>query len=275
MHIKKIRLSSLEQLQMPKIIRGTITAIKNNDVKKLNLEFPLKILEEHQLKINTLDVPMGSHPMTKHTDFWHKQRVDLASSIMAQAKAIALANLSSTKAEIDIVLRVVNIHFKNLRKNNRRVIEVLIDIFVKHINRNPIVKNAFAKIGLMLYVDELQLANETYIRLDIKRQSSVGRAQKRDVNKKITKEAQAALRSFFEYVEVANRTYPELDYKPLMRELNTLIAEFTNLMKTRATYKKKKAQKDRKEKDSAPSVTKLKAENNFQNPTSENKKLKA
>ena len=86
----------------------------------------------------------------------------------------------------------------------------------------------------MLYVDELQLANETYIRLDIKRQSSVGRAQKRDVNKKITKEAQAALWSLFKYVEMTNRTYP--DYKPLMMELNTLIAEFTNLIKTRATY---------------------------------------
>ena len=243
MQIKKIRLSSLEQLQMPALIKGVITAIKNNDVKKLNLEFLLKILEEHQLKVGTLDVPMGSHPMTKQTDFWHKQRVDLASSILGQAKSIAQANLTSTKEEVEIVLRVVNMHLKKLRKNNRSEIESLIDIFVKHINKNLMVKNAFDKIGLMSYVDELQLANETYIRLDLKRQSSMVKTQKRDVNKKITKEAQAALRSFFEFVEVANRTYPELDYKPLMMELNTLIAEFTNLIKTRATYKKKKKKK--------------------------------
>lgn len=251
MRINEISLSKLEYIHMPFFMRRAISALKDNDVEKLNLEFQLKILEENQKKIITLDPVIRAHPLTGRIAFWHEQTLNLASSILSQTKGISRANMANLKKEAEIAENMAKMYLKGIRRNNRSDIETLIDIFTTHVNKNPEVNNAFNKIGLIVYVNELQLANETYNRLYRKRQRMKIKIHSRDENKRIVKEAQEALRSFFDQLNIANRIYPELNYKPLMMELNTLIAEFTNIIKTRETYNKKRALKAKKEKEAA------------------------
>lgn len=71
------------------------------------------------------------------------------------------------------------------------------------------------------------------------------------LDKAIKKYAQAALRNLFEQIEMGHRTYPELNYVPLMTRLNVDFARFTNSIKTRDTYNKKRAQKAKKDKEAA------------------------
>ena len=50
---------------------------------------------------------------------------------------------------------------------------------------------------------------------------------------------------------MGHRTYPELNYVPLMTLLNVDLARFANSIKTRDTYNKKRAQKAKEDKEAA------------------------
>lgn len=98
-------------------------------------------------------------------------------------------------------------------------------------------------------MEELKIAHEKHTMYYEKRLAPNSKRLKRDKNKAIKQEAGQALCSFFEQVDVANRSYPELNYIPLIRQLNGIIAEHTNLINTRATYKKKRALKAKAKKE--------------------------
>lgn len=53
------------------------------------------------------------------------------------------------------------------------------------------------------------------------------------------KEAQNAMRTLFEQIDLANRTYPELEYEKLKMKINVVLVRFTNTIKIRDTYNKK------------------------------------
>ena len=251
MQIKKISLSRLWKIEMPGIIGKTIYVLKKYDVEKLHLGFWLSILEKNKLQIDTLTIQKSANRYTVFVDKWHNQSLDYAASITMQMRGIAKANLKSLRQEIIITQEVVDIFLADLRNHNRVEIKGLINDFLGTIKDSPEVKEAFTKIGLMPYIDELRIADQTHNKYYIKRRLSEIKIQRRDTNKAIKKEGEQALRSFFEQVEVANRTYPELNYAPLIAELNSVIVEYTNLIKTRATYNKKRALKAKQKKNAA------------------------
>ena len=254
MKLKKIKLSKLLKLELAPLIMDVIDVLKKYDVEKLHLEFALKILEKNQKQINTLEILLGPHGLTSEIEKWHRQRLTYAGSVSTQMKGIAQANLQSMSEDIKIAQRVVNDYLVGIRNNNKKEIGALIDNFLAKIDDKPIVESAFTNIGLMPYVDELRNADATHRRLYYERLTSRAKRQKRDESKAIQKEGQAALRSFFEQVSVSDRTYPELNYKPLINELNSVIVDFSNTINTRATYNKKRALKAQEEKDAATSA---------------------
>lgn len=249
MEVKSISLSRLLKMELPGFIETIIDILKKYDVEKLHLDFWLKVLKKNQKQIKTLTIPLGAHPLSERIVEWHNQRLMYASSISIQMRGIAKGNLPNLKGDIATAQVVVKDYLADFRGYNKSEITSQINNFLNTVEDETTVKNAFINLGLMPYIEQLKLAHQTHEHYYGERRKSKSKIQKRDINKAIKQEGEQALRSFFEQVEVANRTYPELNYAPLIRELNNVIAEHTNLINTRATYNRKRAQKVKAEKE--------------------------
>ena len=262
MQINKISLSRLRKSEILLMMDNIIGVLKKHDVEKLHLGFMLKVLEKNHPKLRTIGNLPGPLKLTPEVQKWHNDRVNYACSISTQMKGIAQANLEIIREEIEIANDFVQPYFIGLRNKSGADIDGLIDQFLRKVKNDPKIDHAFTKIGLMPYIDQLAIAHGNYNRLYIERLGESAEIQKGHVNKAIMKEVQAAFRTLFEQVEVGNRTYPELDYEPLMRQLNGVIVRYSNKINTRATYSKKRAEKARAEKEAAAntkSTTELKA----------------
>lgn len=251
MQVRKISLSRLQKSDMPLIMDNIIEVLKEHDVEKLHLDFMLTVLEKNREQLRTTQDLYGPLKLTPEVREWHEQRLKLAGSISLQMRGIAQANLQNMREEIKIAQKIVKHYLLDIRNNNKEEIEGIIDSFLKTVEKTPKVKDAFIKIGLMPYVDELCNATETHNRLYLQRNSERPKRQRGAQNKAIMKEAQAAMRGLFENIDLANRAYPELGYESLILQLNGVLARFTNLLKTRDTYNKKRAQKAKEEKEAA------------------------
>ena len=228
-----------------------INVLQSHDVEKLHLGFMLKVLEKNHPKLRTIGNLPGPLKLTPEVQKWHNDRVNYACSISTQMKGIAQANLEIIREEIEIANDFVQPYFVGLRNKSGADIDGLIDQFLRKVKNDPKIDHAFTKIGLMPYIDQLAIAHGNYNRLYIERLGESAEIQKGHVNKAIMKEVQAAFRTLFEQVEVGNRTYPELDYEPVIRHLNGVIVRYSNKINTRITYSKKRALKAREDKEVA------------------------
>jgi len=257
MQIRKISLSHLQKADMPVIMDNIINVLKEHDVEKLHLDFMLQVLEKNRLQLSTTEALYVPLQLTPEVAEWHNQRIKLAGSISIQMRGIAQANLENLSEEIKIAQEVVKLYLSRLRKKNKQEAESLIASFLNAVDKVPHVNDAFTKIGLMPYVNELRNANQTHNSLYIERNAEHSKRQRGSQNKAIIREAQAAMRTLFEQIDVANRTYPELNYDPLILRLNAVLVRFTNSIKTRLTYNKKRAEKARQEKNAAKTEMQL------------------
>lgn len=268
MKIRRISLSKLEKAGMVLIMNNIILILKEYDTEKLHLDFMLKILEKNQLQVNTISPLRGPLRFTADVQHWHDERVRLAGSIVIQMRGIAQGNLESMRENIKITQEIVQDYLTGLRKKKKEDVEAMLDSFLRIVKKDKHISDAFTNIALMPYIEELELASKKHNKFYKERISEAAKKQKGDKNKAIKKEAQAALRSLFEQIEMGHRNYPELNYMPLMTRLNVDLARFTNSIKTRDTYNKKRAKKAKEEKEAAlPS--KLDSDMNLELPASE------
>lgn len=249
MKVKSISISRLLKMELPGFINDIVYTLKKYDVEKLHLDFWLKILEKNQKQIKTLQLPGTKHPLSEQVAHWHNERVRFASSITIQMRGMVKGDLPSLRQDVRIADEVVRQYLAKFREYNKTEISVQTDSFLKAIKKDTDTEKVFVKLGLMPYIEELKVAHETHEDLYSRRRGSTSKRLKRDKNKAIKQEGGQALRSFFEQVNVANKAYPELNYKQLINELNYTIAEHTNLINTRATYNKKRALKAKAKKE--------------------------
>ena len=243
MQIRKISLSRLLKTEMPLIMDNIIRVLKEFDVEKLHLDFNLKVLEKNREQLNAIQGLYGPLKLTPKVREWHEQRVRLAGSISLQMRGIAQVNLLKLGEELEITQKIVKRYFNDVKNKNKEEVEASVNSFLNAVDDNPQVKEVLLKVDLLPYVEELRNATHTHNRLYIQRNAERPERQRGIENKEIMKEAQKAMRTLFEQIDLANRTYPELEYEHLIIKINGVLVRFTNTIKTRDTYNKKRAEK--------------------------------
>ena len=103
-------------------------------------------------------------------------------------------------------------------------------------------RNAYISLGLQPHLNELEIINKEYEDLssqryiDIQNRPPTGDPDLEDETKRL-------LQTFFGQVSSYQKTFTEVDYEPLIMMLNTILTEYSKLIKTRLATNKRKAQK--------------------------------
>ncbi|MGV8964071.1 MAG: DUF6261 family protein [Candidatus Saccharimonadaceae bacterium] len=111
-----------------------------------------------------------------------------------------------------------------------------------HLDDNPNEMAAFDALGLKTYLKKLEKANIECENAHMERVRQ--KAKRPQVNKRIiADEALHMLRIFFDQLEYLLLVYKEVNYTPLISKLNVLMGTYSNIINTRITVNKKKANK--------------------------------
>ena len=240
MKLIRISLSKLLKLEVPELMNDVICAVEKHNPQLLQLEGILQLLKYNKTQADTLKVPYGAHPLTSKVHELHQLRLEYAGSISTQIQAAVRVPIMASRPEMIIVNDLVRNYLLGLRNNNQHVVSNLLSSFFKGIDANAQIEDAFKQVGLQLYVDELRKADVAYKKTYNERGNSLAKRQRAKMNKSVQKNVQAVLRSFFDHLELSQMTYTQLNYKPLISLLNTILIDYSALIKTRAAYNKKR-----------------------------------
>lgn len=238
--MKKIVLSKLTKLEMASFALEVIRIVSQYDFKKLLLDGTYQVLTNQIPNIKLLEVPYKEHHLTKSIAYYNKMCLSFAATINSQ---ISLHNQLIDKEKLEIVQIAylpVKMHFDYLGRNNRAVIHRTIESFFIHLNDNPEVREALDQLGLGDYLEMLHNAHIEYKENLAERLFSKSQRPKID-SKAMQHVLERLLQLLFTQIDCYQHSFSDLNYKPLVSELNVLISEYVKNINMHAAFNKRKA----------------------------------
>ena len=243
--IKTIPLSKLLILEMNPLMGNVIRILKSHNPELLRLTDTLKVLEDEELQTKKLDVPYRGHALTETHQKLHEKRLSFAAYISQKLRSIYTGDYNNTREYSEIAYPFMKIHLEYLREETRWGAETKIEVFLTGLKLNPEMMEVFVKLGFKKELEELERMNNECKSIYSLMQKQ--KSQRPKVNKKaILKDAQSTLRYAFHQINRYQRTFKDLDYSPLINELNEQLTVISKNISLRTTLNKKRANEKKK-----------------------------
>lgn len=239
--ILKISFSRLRKSELKVLASRIIVIGEKHNPEALKIKELFDLLVDQQPQIDSLHIGYISHPITKPLKVLRKQRAAYAQGIIDRMKFIENAIVSGMQESLKTAKPIVNQHLQHLWEYDEIMVYHSINSFFKILGENTKLQIAMETLEMTSYLDNLKSLNQTIEELYGKRREDLSRREK-GVTLKTKDSIKIALEYLFKEIEVAKIKNRELDYKPLIDEINKEIAIIKANLKARSSYSKKKAE---------------------------------
>ena len=239
MQIKKIALSKLLKLEIPQLAKLILDIVEKHEPESLMLE--KGYAEFHELKpdIESLIVGYGPHTLNRTINPLREKRIFHASSISYQTRGMVKGYIKGDEEAIWSLIDSANLYLRDLQSTNEEIINEKIDQFLSSIDHDLKLVTAIEALGLSAHIDELTNVHANLTSLLATRNASIS-ARPKGVLAIASKAVRSGMNNLFDRIKVAQMDNKELDYKPLINEINEQLTRYSSLIKLRKSLRNNK-----------------------------------
>ena len=195
--VKEIPLSMLLKMETKILVNEVVSILEKHNPEELRLQDFQAILQAQKAKVKLLIEPYGKHQLTEVLARLHEKRLDYASLILMKRNALLKVDNKKIQELAQTTKWLTNQFLTKLGRKSRSDVTVMLEVFFSELNmdENAEVLEAFVRLGLDDYLNDLEKTNNEFQKLrskrslDIKNRPPIG-----DVL--IEREAQRILRLF-------------------------------------------------------------------------------
>ncbi|HRZ97611.1 MAG TPA: DUF6261 family protein [Paludibacter sp.] len=235
--ITPISFTKVPKLEFRQLVNRTIEVVAKYDPAALYVEGIYNLLLEAQPQLSKLQVVYRKHELTPDIQNLRVKRKDLFASIINMEKSMSKAKLSSMQEELLIVLPFVNKYFKNILGDKTWKANERIEQMFAMLESDSALKAAVTKVGLNVYLEELKTVDQK-LQVSINNRISTSSKRPRMFTRTIKTTVSVAMTDLVNAIELAYKEHPEVDYMPVVNEINKLFKEFLVNIKSTATRNK-------------------------------------
>lgn len=239
--IYKISFSYLRKEEIKTLASRVITIVEKHDPENLKINEIFDLLVELQPQIESLDLGYIAHPVSETLNELRKQRIAFAQGLINQMGMIEKGKLTGMEESLKVAKPIVLQHLQSLSKYSNTKVYQNINSFARAYMLSLPLQTAIETLKLSSYFDNLLNVNQIIESHNSNRTQDYSKREKGDTVRKVATIV-ASLRNLFKEIEVSKVKNQELDYKPLVDELNQEIVLTKAILKTRSSYYKKKAE---------------------------------
>lgn len=242
--IKKIELSRLHKIEVPILLRSVIEILEKHNPETLRFKDMHALLVAQMDKAKILFNDYGAHKLTDQIQRLHDKRLKNASLIHMQIETLEKLDCKKTQAFVEDAIILSKAHLTYLGQMRQDQVDAKIYSFfseLKH-DTDKIFQDAFAGLGLLDYVEQLEKTNNAYDKLYIERLSDMNNRPSTS-DRILERETQKIMRMFFEQVNFQQDLFSDIKYGPFIYNMNLKLTEFSKTIKTRKATNKRRARK--------------------------------
>jgi len=238
--ITKLPYDRVHKLELPDIVKGTLAIVATYNPEELHIDGMYKLLLAEKPNLERLSKVNKAHPLTKQINGLRKECDSVVVSILEKSRSIQRLSIYADAAKV--LVPVVNSFFSGYIKLNRSSKTECITQFLKELENISEVSVASELTGMKVYVDELKdLMQNIHAKTGQRRVSSSSRTITN--RKELRINIFNATSNLYHAIELAKVEYPNVDYMPLINELNKLLVPYKSIINTRKTLNRKASAK--------------------------------
>jgi hypothetical protein len=227
----------IPKLEFPDLINGVIAITEKYKPETMFITGLFLKLKQVQPRLKSLAVVYTKTAETPVLKDLRNKLEALLKAILTQTKAVVKANLDSQAEQRLLVLPFIEKYFNNIITDSPKTRKERLTQMFETLDGNSELSDAVNAVGLSLYIEELRTLIQSMESTQSHRRK-VKSERPRMKTKEIIIEVSTALVNYLKSVEIAMIEHPELDYMPLVNELNELFVSYKTDLKLRNALNK-------------------------------------
>ena len=227
----------IPKLEYPQFINGVIVITEKYHPESLYINPLFLKLKESQPLLKHLEVVYKKEPNTNVLKELRLRRKNLLIAILAQTKAASKAGVTSMNEQLKLVLPFTEKYFRKIVSNNTKTSSERINQMFAALDGDIKLQEATAILGFGVYLNELRPLQLTIENTQNERRTQKS-ARPKMKTKEVKEEVTTTLSNYLRSVELAIIEHPEVDYMPLVNEINDLLLSTKTQMKAHETRNK-------------------------------------
>jgi hypothetical protein len=227
----------IPKLEYPQFVNDIIAITEKYHPESFYINGLFGKLKEVQPSLKNLEVVYKKEPNTAVLKELRFKRENLLIAILAQIKAVSKAGVPSMSEQLKLVLPFTEKYFGRIMSNNTKIRSERINQMFAALDADTLLQTAMNSVGLGVYLNELrplQLSMENTQNERRAKKSARPKMKTKEVKEKVT----TALTNFLRSIELSIIEHPEVDYMPLVNEINDLLLSTKTELKARETRNK-------------------------------------
>lgn len=246
---KKIRgvpYSRLYKLEVPRLATRVIEIVEKHEPETLQIKEVFDLLLAVRPQMDALSVPRGASPYTEQLTPLRRQLLMYVGTINSHMSVVIREDELEQDEDVKIAKIFIKSYLHGLSKSkNEELISEKVSKFFLQIDHDEELETILSKLGFTSRLNDLRNVHSSLQEILMKRLASTSKV---DVPTPVLiKEVCEALTDMFLQIRVAQLKNQELDYSPLIDELNKLINWYRNLVNIRDGYNQRQAEKTNEE----------------------------
>lgn len=228
--------------EFPDLVNGVIRIGEKHNLETLGILGMFNLLKGLQSGLDELTVINKSHPLTEEIKAERKRRGSIIVAVLSQVTAIRKANLASETSSAALVVPFMKRYLAGLNLENVKTISGRLKKMLAAIEKNAALKTALSDLGFTVYLNELAQIQQSIDENTDQRTSDLSERPKAKT-KEVRNSIGTALENWLNSTELARVEHVDLDYMPLINELNEWLATYQTLIRSRTTRSKSESAK--------------------------------
>ena len=235
--ITPLTLSRIPKLEFPRLVKGFFEVMDKYGPDDHHVRGIYNLLDEKKSLLGSLKYKYTKLPQTDELRVLREKRKDVLKAIQKQKQSMIDANIASMASNMKLIIPFLNEYFGNILASSTEGRTTRIEQMFVALDANVELKAALTAVGLTVYIEELRTVQQQINLKIVERRTHVSELPKM-VTKQVKAELTVAITDLRNAIELAAKEHPEVDYLPLVNEINALFVPFQAKIKSQNTRRK-------------------------------------
>lgn len=239
--IVQVPFSKVPKLEFPELVNNVVLVVSKHNPDACYIRGFYDYLLEVQSQNSKLSVTNRKTEESIKLQSLKKRRYTVLSAIIGQTKNLEKVNLPEHANALSTVTLFIDGFFGKIRKDVSKIKTERVKQLFAQLDSDFALQTAMQNVGLTPYLNELR---DIQLNIDDKSAKNIeqnaARPKLKDTQEVIAK-IRLALNNLLRGIEFGVHAHPNVDYTPLINELNELLTKYRSEIKAKATRTKNAA----------------------------------
>ena len=241
MVLLNLRLSKLWKLERVEYANQVIKIVDEHDPEALKISDMYNLLVARQPEIDQLNVRYRAHPMTVSIQHLRSLRGLHISNILGRLKLVRKEK-GDLDGDVRLVRTEIDRHFGNFRSSKNEAIKIQkVDKFNTAVEASQELEEALSELGFTSLMNDLRSVHSRIKSNSELRNKSIAARPQTKTND-LQKVVDDSIVNLFTDIRLAMLRNPEINYNPLIADLNKVTLNFDNYINIRIGQSERKAE---------------------------------